>query len=491
MTSSSALAAAVKKLKGARIVCVGDVMLDKFIYGDVERISPEAPIPVFRTRRQVAMLGGAGNVLRNAVGLGAEVCFISVTGGGEAGQEVTDLINGLDGVDVRLSADDTRKTSLKTRYIASGQQMMRADDETIKPLDKGLRAALLLAAEDALENAGAMVLSDYGKGILAAGLARELIDLAIAQGVPVVVDPQGSDYSAYRGASLVTPNRRELADATGMATINENDIIAAGVELINEHGIQRVLATRSADGMTLISGPDDVRHFTAETKEVFDVSGAGDTVVATLATAIAAGLSLSQAVELANVAAGIVVGKVGTAVAFAADIIDALHTGHNANGAAKVMSRDAALDRIALWRSQGLKVGLASGCFDLLHPGHLSTFSQAKAACDRLIIGLNSDASTKRLKGDGRPVQNEDARAAVIAALEDVDGVVVFNEDTPEALIETLKPDVFVKGADYAIDDLPEAKIVQSYGGEIVLAELADGHSTSGTIERMGNKPKN
>jgi D-beta-D-heptose 7-phosphate kinase/D-beta-D-heptose 1-phosphate adenosyltransferase len=413
-----------------------------------------------------------------------------VTGGGEAGQEVTDLINGLDGVDVRLSADDTRKTSLKTRYIAGGQQMMRADDETIKPLDKGLRAALLLAAEDALENAGAMVLSDYGKGILAAGLAQELIDLAIAQGVPVIVDPQGSDYSAYRGASLVTPNRKELADATGIATINENDIIAAGVELINEHGIQRVLATRSADGMTLISGPDEVEHFAADTQEVFDVSGAGDTVVATLTTAIAAGLPLTQAVELANVAAGIVVGKVGTAVAYAADIIDALDTDQNANGAAKVMSRDAALDRIALWHSQGLKVGLASGCFDLLHPGHLSTFTQAKAACDRLIIGLNSDASTKRLKGDGRPVQNEDARAAVIAALEDVDGVVVFNEDTPEALIETLKPDVFVKGADYAIDDLPEAKIVQSYGGEIVLAELADGHSTSGTIERMGNKPK-
>jgi D-beta-D-heptose 7-phosphate kinase/D-beta-D-heptose 1-phosphate adenosyltransferase len=333
-----------------------------------------------------------------------------------------------------------------------------------------------------------MILADYAKGVLGQGTALKLIELARAARVPVIVDPQGSNYEVYRGATLVTPNRAELALATGMAAGTDAEIIAAACSLIDRFGIAAVLATRSADGMTLVAGPHEVEHFPAEAREVFDVSGAGDTVVAALGSALAAGLPMGQAVRLANVAAGIVVGKVGTAVAYADDIDDALrHSDAGATGT-KVKDLTRAQDLIRLWRRQGHTIGLATGCFDLLHPGHLTVISQAKAHCDRLIVGLNSDASTRRLKGPTRPVQSEAVRAQMLAALEAVDLAIIFGEDTPAQLIDAIKPDVFVKGADYTVDQLPEAKIVQGYGGRIVLAELAPGHSTTSTIAKMNAK---
>jgi D-beta-D-heptose 7-phosphate kinase/D-beta-D-heptose 1-phosphate adenosyltransferase len=488
MSDMSDLAANVRTLESAEVLVIGDVMLDRFVYGSVERISPEAPIPVVRIKNEIAMLGGAGNVARNVAGLGATVHFVAAVGTDAAGNEVERLVSELPRSESSIVSDGQRKTSIKTRYIAAGQQMLRADDETILALGPQQVSDVLDHARHALRSARVMILADYAKGVLGQGTALKLIELARAAQVPVIVDPQGSNYEVYRGATLVTPNRAELALATGMAAGTDAEIIAAACSLIDRFGIAAVLATRSADGMTLVAGPDEVEHFPAEAREVFDVSGAGDTVVAALGSALAAGLPMGQAVRLANVAAGIVVGKVGTAVAYADDIDDALrHSDAGATGT-KVKDLTRAQDLIRLWRRQGHTIGLATGCFDLLHPGHLAVISQAKAHCDRLIVGLNSDASTRRLKGPTRPVQSEAVRAQMLAALEAVDLAIIFGEDTPAQLIEAIKPDVFVKGADYTVDQLPEAKIVHGYGGRIVLAELAPGHSTTSTIAKMNAK---
>lgn len=484
MSGDSDLAAQVADLAKATVLCVGDVMLDRFVYGTVERISPEAPIPVFSTSHETEMLGGAGNVARNLVALGARVCFVSAVGDDAAGRAVTALIGELDNVDARIVTDKSRRTSIKTRYIAGAQQMMRADDESVGPPGADIRKALLAAVKARIDEVGAVVLSDYAKGVLDDGIALEIIELAKAAGKFVVVDPQGGDYARYRGADLVTPNRKELALATGTSAESADEITTAARGLIAEAGFGAVLATLGGDGMALVL-TGEVHALEAEARDVFDVSGAGDTVVAVVAAARAAGLALIDAAELANVAAGIVVAKVGTAVAYADDIAGALHHRQAATGEAKIVAAASAAEQARQWRGQGLAVGFTNGCFDLLHPGHISLMREARAACDRLIVGLNSDSSTRRLKGEGRPVQTEGARAQVLASLESVDMVVIFSEDVPAALVEAIRPEVFVKGADYRIEDIPEAKIVEGYGGKIVLARIQDGHSTTSTIARL------
>ncbi len=485
VTPAAELLQSLETIAGARVLCVGDVMLDRFVYGGAERISPEAPIPVLRVERQMEMLGGAGNVARNLAGLGVSTTFVSVVGRDAAGTRIAALLGELTGTEADLVNGDNRTTSIKTRYIAGSQQMLRADEESLEPLDGRLRESVLKKVLAALPDCGAVILADYGKGMFGGGLAKQVISLAIEASVPVVVDPQGRDFAPYSGADLVTPNLKELAEASGQSTDGDEAIVTAANRLIDGTGVKGVLATRSADGMSLIVKGEAPRHFAAEARDVFDVSGAGDTVAATMAAGLAAGIPVGRAVELANTAAGIVVGKIGTAVAYADDIAAALRAAELAGSGMKIVPRQPAVDRVEQWRGQGLKVGFTNGCFDLLHPGHLSVIAQARKACDRLIVALNSDASTTRLKGPKRPIQGEAARAAVLASLETVDLVVIFEDDTPADLIELLKPEVFVKGADYRIEDIPEAKIVQAYGGEIVLAELADGHSTTSTIARI------
>ncbi len=482
--NASSLAAALDRLAGARVVVVGDAMLDRFIYGEVERISPEAPIPVLRETRATAMAGGAGNVARNIGALGAATDFVSLIGDDEAGRELKAMLAAEPGVTPILEILGGHLTTVKTRYIAGHQQMLRADRERIDGVPAALQQKIAAGAQHAIAKAGALVLSDYGKGALAPHGATDLIAFARKAGVPVVVDPKGTDFSRYRGATVVTPNRKELQAATGMATGSDEEIIAAARKIISDCGIDYVLATRSADGMSLI-GASEAHHLAAEAREVFDVSGAGDTVVAAVAAGIAAGVPLLEAAKLANVAAGIVVAKVGTAVARRAEILDALHTGDLMRGERKLAELPAALDQVARWRRQGLKVGFTNGCFDLLHPGHVSLLEQSRGACDRLIIGLNSDASVQRLKGPSRPVQSEAARAVMLGSLATVDMVVIFGEDTPLKLIEALRPDVLVKGADYALKDVVGGDLVQSYGGKVVLAELVPGQSTTATISRM------
>ncbi|MBM3487935.1 MAG: D-glycero-beta-D-manno-heptose-7-phosphate kinase [Alphaproteobacteria bacterium] len=460
-------------------------MLDRFVYGEVTRISPEAPIPVVKVARERAMLGGAGNVVRNLAALGAETAFVSVVGDDEAGRAIADALAALAGTTAHLVTAPGRPTTIKTRYIAGSQQLLRADRETDASIEVATAAAVVAHARAALPRVRVVVLSDYGKGALGASVVRPLIEAARAAGITLIVDPKAPDYALYRGASLLTPNRRELAEAARMAVDTDAAIVAAARSLIADHALERVLVTRSADGMSLVDARS-AAHFAAEAREVYDVSGAGDTVVATLAAGLAAGLDAAEATRLANAAAAIVVGKIGTAVVYADDLASALRAAGRPADGAKTQALAPALDRIETWRRHGQRVGFTNGVFDLLHPGHVSLLAQARAACDRLVVGLNADASVKRLKGPTRPIQSEAERAAVLAALATVDLVVIFEDDTPIRLIEAIRPDVLVKGADYTIATVVGADLVRSYGGRVVLADLAAGHSTTATIERMG-----
>jgi D-beta-D-heptose 7-phosphate kinase/D-beta-D-heptose 1-phosphate adenosyltransferase len=481
------LTTSIESLTKAKVLCIGDVMLDKFVYGDVERISPEAPIPVFNIKADKLMLGGAGNVACNLAGLGAKTQFITVIGNDPAGNDVKNLVAIIPNTKSTLIIEKQRRTSIKTRFIAGGQQMMRTDDETIAPITKDTKQKIIKHVKSIINNCTTLILSDYGKGVLTPEMTKELIRLAKKAGIPIVVDPQGNSYEQYKGASIVTPNRKELSLATSMPTNNDDQIIAAARKIISKNKIGSVLATRSSDGMTLIDHKKS-DTFRAEAREVFDVSGAGDTVVATIGASLSAGIDLSQAVRLANISAGVVVAKAGTAVAYATDIIELLEERELNNKDIKILNTKSVLNRAKFWRSQNLKIGFTNGCFDLLHPGHIATINTAKAACDKLIVGLNNDASIRRLKGEQRPIQPEKVRAQILTALKNVDAVVVFSDNNPIKIIEALKPDIFIKGADYKINKIPEARIVKAYGGKILLAKLAGGHSTTATIARLKSK---
>lgn len=490
MTDLRNLGSLADRWRGQRILCVGDLMLDRFVYGAVERISPEAPIPVLRIQRESLMLGGAGNVVRNIAAVNAVSVFVSVIGDDEAGRQVSALLAPEANAAPHLLMERNRATTEKTRFIAGSHQLLRADLETTQPILEATARNLLSISAAQLAGCALLVLSDYGKGVLTPELIENLIAAAKAAGKPVIVDPKGRDYRRYRGATLITPNRSELHAATGMPVSTDEQIVAAARRLIETCGVDNVLVTRSEDGMTLVTSANgtnagEAEHIAAAAREVFDVSGAGDTVIAVLACGLAAGTSLSMAARLANVAAGLVVGKVGTAVIHVEELLSELLEEQSECDHEKVMGLSDALEQVERWRRAGCKVGFTNGCFDLLHPGHVSLLAQARRTCDRLVVGLNADSSVRRLKGAERPVQNELARAAVLASLVPVDLVVLFSEDTPIKLIEAIKPDVLVKGADYTVESVVGADFVQSYGGKVMLAELIPEQSTTRLVWRM------
>lgn len=480
---AESLAAAVHRLGRTSVLVIGDAMLDRYVYGTVERVSPEAPVPILNVEREVAMPGGAGNVVRNLTALGAAVAFISVVGDDQAGSDLTGLIGGQPGVEPWLLVQGSRATTLKTRFVSGGQQLLRSDREETGPIHPKLAERLQKIARDTMPATSVVVLSDYRKGVLAGNTPGWLIAAAHAAQRRVVVDPKGADYAAYAGADIITPNRRELALVMGMPVGTETELVAAASALRERHDFGAVLVTRAEDGMTLVDA-EGPTHFPAEAAEVFDVSGAGDTVVATLAAGLAAALPIRVAVRLANIAAGIVVGKVGTAVAREADLLAALSP--QASTLRKIVTREHAAEQVERWKRKGWRVGFTNGCFDLLHPGHVHLLEQARQACDRLVVGLNSDASVKRLKGLSRPVQPEAARAAVLASLAAVDLVTIYAEDTPEATLSVLRPDLLVKGADYRLDQVVGADLVRSWGGRVALAEIMPGFSTTATVQRIG-----
>jgi D-beta-D-heptose 7-phosphate kinase / D-beta-D-heptose 1-phosphate adenosyltransferase len=480
----------IEKLSSAVVVCAGDVMLDSFIYGDVSRISPEAPIPVLRTGRRQSMLGGAGNALRNLSALGCGVRFFSATGEDTEAAEISTLIADLPGTCASLQAEPGRQTPSKTRYIAQGQQLLRADNESTDAVKPETAATLLAAFTAALQGCSVVLLSDYAKGLLNGSRAQEFILAARAAGKPVIVDPKGRDFSRYRNATLLKPNLRELAEATGLSVSGAAAQEIAARQLLNHTAAESILVTLGAEGMMLIPANGPAIRFPALAREVYDVSGAGDTVAAVLAAAVGSGASFHDAVEVANIAAGMVVGRAGTAVVSAVEIAEEVRRSQfgyrtPAGAAAKVLSLPDAIERSQTWMQSGLVVGFTNGCFDLLHPGHLRLLETARAHCDRLLVGLNSDQSVKRLKGDSRPVQDEMSRALILASLSCIDGVVIFGEDTPLELIRALRPNLLVKGGEYKPHEVVGAGDVENWGGKLLLVDMIPGWSTTRTVSRM------
>src|SRR5665647_178740 len=468
------------------VLCIGDLMLDEFVYGEVTRISPEAPTPVIAVKRSELMVGGAGNVARNLVSLGARCIFIGVVGDDDAGHALTEALGTHPLIEFHLVVDAARQTTRKVRFVSEhhSTHMLRADWEAASAVDAASEDALIGHAIKAMPRVGAVVLSDYAKGALTPRVIRAVIDAANQLGKPVVVDPKGRDYSIYRGATLITPNRQELADATHRVAQTDDDIAAAASELGRALGAQAVLVTRSEAGMTLV-GEGAPIHVPAYPVRVRDVSGAGDTVVAVLAAMLAMQADFESAMRAANAAAAVVVGKRGTATLSVAELRSRILPAATLAPEEKIVFDWALLDEhIAEWRRQGLRVGFTNGCFDLLHPGHVKLLAGARAACDRLVVGLNGDASVTRLKGEGRPVQPVQSRAEVLAALEAVDLVVVFDEDTPEKLIARVKPTVLVNGSDYKREDVVGHAIVEAAGGEVILIDLVPGQSTTSMVER-------
>jgi D-beta-D-heptose 7-phosphate kinase / D-beta-D-heptose 1-phosphate adenosyltransferase len=476
----------VERLSRVRALVLGDVMLDRYVYGSVERMSPEAPIPVLRQSGQRAMAGGAGNVARNLAALGGKVILIGLVGEDAAGRELGAMLADEYNVASRLVADPARPTTLKTRFVAERQQLLRVDGEDSRPAGGGTAAALLSALKTALPSVDIALFSDYAKGTLSEEVLAKAIAIVRDAGKRLLVDPKSRDFRRYAGADLLTPNRGELLAATGLTGEDDDTIVAAARKAITSAGVGAVLATRGERGMTLVEPGREALHLAAEAREVFDVSGAGDTVIAVLAAALAAGADLPRAARLANTAAGIAAGKLGTAVVHPADLLGAIQARVVLASEAKVVALETALERIQRWRAAGERIAFTNGCFDLIHPGHVALLGQARAAADRLVVGLNSDASVKRLKGADRPIQNETARGIVLASLGAVDLVLIFDDDTPIELIRAIRPEVLVKGADYRLDQVVGADVVQAYGGRVLLAEVLAGHSTTGTIARVG-----
>ena len=486
-----ALADLMIDFSGLTVLVLGDLMLDCWIYGQVERISPEAPIPVLRIEpeRQRWTLGAACNVAENVAALGARAILIGVTGEDAARDQIARLARDIGGEAGRLVpyliAEPDRSTTVKTRYIAHGQQLLRADLESTTPLAESTEDAVLAIFRRHLAEADVVILSDYAKGVLSDRVLQGAIGAAEAAGIPVAADPKHADFSRYRGVTVLKPNRHELRRATGIDCHDDATTEAAGRSALAAASAKAIIVTRGEQGLSVVTADGPALHLPTQARRVFDVSGAGDTVIATLAVALASGAGLGDAARLANVAAGIVVAKPGTATVSRDELAEALHVDDLLATDRKVMVLDQALAQIAEWRARGLKIGFTNGCFDLIHPGHVALLNGARATCDRLVVGLNTDASIKRLKGPKRPVQNEGARATVMASLANVDLVVPFAEDTPIRLIEAICPDVLIKGADYTVDQVVGAAFVQAHGGRVALVPLEQGQSTTRTIARI------
>jgi len=469
------------------VLCVGDLMLDEFVYGEVSRISPEAPAAVIAVRRSETNIGGAGNVARNIASLGGRCIFVGLVGKDEAGAKLKADLAQHPRVECVLVSDEGRPTTRKVRFVSEhfSTHMLRADWERAVPAATEIEQRLIEAILPQLNRADIVLLSDYAKGVLTARVIRNVIDAAKKAGKRVIVDPKSANFAIYRGASLLTPNRKEFAEATRSRADSDLTIAEAARDAMVLADCEAILVTQSEDGMTLVPREGDAVHVPAHPVKVRDVSGAGDTVVAALALALAADADWEAALRIASAAAAVAVSKQGTASVSAAELRRRILPHAYLAAEEKIVLAGGDLETLLRqWRQQGLRVGFTNGCFDILHPGHVKVLTAARGACDRLIVGLNSDASVRRLKGEGRPVQNETARAEVLAALEAVDLVAIFEEDTPIKLITAIKPSVLVKGGDYTRDSVVGHEIVEAHGGEVMLVDTLQGHSTTSLVNR-------
>jgi D-beta-D-heptose 7-phosphate kinase/D-beta-D-heptose 1-phosphate adenosyltransferase len=479
----TALPVALPDFSKAKLLLVGDVMLDRYFFGDAARISPEAPVPVVNIKESDERPGGAANVALNMATLGARVTLIGITGRDESAQILSEQLTAAH-IHLDLFRSPDVSTITKQRIMSRHQQLIRLDfEKSFAEIDHPF---LQNAYRSHLQKVDLVVLSDYGKGTLQD--PQFFIQQARQAEVPVLVDPKGTDFHRYRDATLLTPNYKEFEAVVGSCR-NEKEILERGQKLMQELGLKALLLTRGGQGMTLIQTSQEVLHLPAYAHEVYDVTGAGDTVLAVLASALAAHVELAQAVALANLAASIVVTKLGTATVSIPEL-DGLMKGSLSSGAAVprgIVNEDQLLSLVQQARSSAKKIIFTNGCFDILHAGHVAYLQHAKELGDCLIVAVNSDQSVSRLKGAGRPINSAEQRAMVLASLGVVDWVVTFVDDTPERLLKRLKPDVLVKGGDYTIDQVVGAEIVNAYGGEVKVLRAVKDISTTLIIDRMLN----
>lgn len=464
---------------------VGDVMLDRYLVGEVSRISPEAPVPVVLLKSQNERAGGAANVAANLALLGIKTQLIGCVGQDSEGKTLIAAMQDLGVGTTVMVESNTRPTIAKTRILGGHQQMMRLDQEETHAFIETETEQLKTAWQQAIAQKPAVViLSDYAKGVLSEAFCQQMITDCRAANIPVLVDPKGKDYSKYVGATALTPNKKETAEACETTT-SDPALIDKAQKLKDCIRLDFLAVTRGEEGISLL---DETRHDLAATaKQVYDVSGAGDTVISTLAAGMMHGLSPLASLQLANTAAAVVVGKVGTVPIQQHELLEALTDTQTQVQAHKVCDLPALLDKVAIWKQNDAKIVFTNGCFDLLHAGHVTYLEAAKQRGDRLVLGLNTDRSVSALKGPSRPVVHEKDRARVLAALESVDAVILFDEDTPLDLINAIKPDVIAKGSDYTEDQVVGAKEVKSWGGEVALVDLVEGRSTTNMINKLNS----
>lgn len=469
------------------ILVVGDIMLDRYVWGDVERISPEAPVPIVRAIHRNERPGGAANVAMNVAGLGGRPLLFGFCGD-DADRIVLEKCLAEAGVESSLTPVASHPTTSKLRILGGKQQMIRLDTERTDRYPPEAHQALLSNLESALPHADVVVLSDYAKGVLSEEVCAQVIQSASRRGIPVLVDPKHRDLRRYRGAFTICPNLAELSAATGIPQSDPDRLLAAGQALVPSLEVDNLVATMSEKGIAVLR--ENSRSIApAVARQVFDVSGAGDTVIATLALAVASGLTIESAVQLANAAAGIVVGKVGTVPVTRDELLSSLMPEIGLQSQEKILTLDRLQTRVSAWRSAGQTVVFTNGCFDLLHIGHLKLLEDARREGGRLIVAINSDASVRNLKGPSRPIVGEQERARILAALAVVDAIIVFDDPTPLQLILTLRPDVIVKGSDYSQETVVGAKEVQSWGGRLKIVPTVEGFSTTKLIAKAMAAP--
>ena len=466
----------LNSIKDVPVLCIGDIMLDSFIEGHVERISPEAPVPILRVDKEEQMLGGVGNVYSNLKALGCDTHLVSVVGNDQTGFDIAKFFKKDD--NITLIYENDRVSTKKTRFRSGNQQLLRVDEEITTPINTTTISNVLNAVRMIMQKTKVVIISDYNKGLLA-NCCQDIINLAHKYQNIVLIDPKGKDYHKYLNADIITPNMNELTEISKIKLGNTHSIETAAKELIKNYKFKTVVVKRSEKGILVVN--NRTTEIKGKKREVFDVSGAGDTVISTLAAILACGHSIETAAELANIAGGIVVTKQNTATVSVNEIIHELKDVEHS----KIINKNDIEMFVKSLKEKSIKIGFSNGVFDIIHEGHIESLKQAKSFCDFLIIGVNNDASVKRLKGELRPILNENTRATILSALEYVNSIIIFDEDTPLNLIKSIKPDVLVKGSDYNIENIVGGDFVQSYGGEVKFITLKDGFSTTNIIKKI------
>ncbi|WP_164469185.1 D-glycero-beta-D-manno-heptose-7-phosphate kinase [Aliarcobacter cryaerophilus] len=474
----------IKLNKKPNILVIGDLMIDHYLWGSCDRISPEAPVQVVNVKKESSVLGGAGNVINNLVTLGSVVDVISVIGNDSVANELKSLLEKIDVPTSNLVVENNRKTSKKSRLIASQQQVLRYDMESIDDINENSHKQIIQTLEKNINKYSSIILSDYGKGVLTTNLTKEIIKIANKNNIKVLVDPKGKDYSKYKGSYTLTPNKKEAMEATNIDIKDESSLIEALKSLKTQCELEVSLITLSEQGIAIFDDELTIKPTVA--REVYDVTGAGDTVIASIAFALGNDLDIKDAIYFANLAAGVVVGKIGSATTTLDEIYEYEYSLHKSNSTSHIKTFDEIKTLSSKLHSQGKKIVFTNGCFDILHVGHVKYLEVAKSYGDVLILGLNADSSVRKLKGPTRPINTQDDRAYILASLESVDYVVIFEEETPYELIKLIKPHVLVKGGDYEGKEV----VGQDIADELKLVQFVDGKSTTNTIKRIQNDAK-